>query len=262
VDDYGISQGIIANESGGQNLVSPQGAIGPGQIMPGTFAQYARPGEKISNPADNMAVHQRIISDYAQRWPGDPARIATAYFSGPGNVSPPGSPTPWIRNVHDVNENVSKYVSNALSSMPSRPVSPTPGVTLTSVPMDPSIMAHGGVDTTVSRETPPTAAAATTAQTPLQNGIDALKKLVPNQQPQQTQPQQQGGMQQAMQLEAMAGQQRQQQIAQQAQMMWSMLQAKGAKPLSWGSAPPGANAGMPPGGQQGITLNTPGGMNG
>lgn len=112
-----ISKGIISNESGGRNVTSPQGAVGPGQIMPGTFNQYARPGENIHNPADNLAVHNRIIADYASRWPNDPARVAVAYFSGPGNVSPPGSPTPWIRNSSDVNENVAKYVANATAKM-------------------------------------------------------------------------------------------------------------------------------------------------
>ena len=112
-----ISKGIISNESGGRNVVSPQGARGPGQIMPATFRQYARPGESIDNPADNLAVHNRIIADYNARWPNDPARVAVAYFSGPGNVAPPGSPTPWIRNVSDVNESVAKYVANATAKM-------------------------------------------------------------------------------------------------------------------------------------------------
>jgi hypothetical protein len=112
-----ISKGIISNESGGRNVVSPQGARGPGQIMPATFRQYARPGESIDNPADNLAVHNRIIADYNARWPNDPARVAVAYFSGPGNVSPPGSPTPWIHNTSDVNESVAKYVANATAKM-------------------------------------------------------------------------------------------------------------------------------------------------
>ena len=58
---------------------SRQGARGPGADMPATFRQYARPGEDINNPADNMAVHNRIIADYASRWPNDPARVAVAY---------------------------------------------------------------------------------------------------------------------------------------------------------------------------------------
>lgn len=129
-----ISKAIISHESGGKNVVSPQGATGPGQLMPGTFAQYAKPGERIDNPADNIAVHHRIIADYQRRWPGDPARVAVAYFSGPGNVAPPGSPTPWIHNYSDVNESVAKYVSstagNATPATPATSATPaTPGKT-------------------------------------------------------------------------------------------------------------------------------------
>jgi Transglycosylase SLT domain len=114
-----ISKGILSNESGGNPNVrtSPQGAVGIGQILPATAKPYMRPGESLSNPADNLAIHNRIIADYAARWPNDPARVAVAYFSGPGNVSPPGSPTPWIRNTSDVNESVAKYVANATAKM-------------------------------------------------------------------------------------------------------------------------------------------------
>jgi hypothetical protein len=114
-----ISKGILSNESGGNPNVrtSPQGAVGIGQILPATAKPYMRPGESLSNPADNLAIHNRIIADYAARWPNDPARVAGADVSGPGNVSPPGSPTPWIRNTSDVNESVAKYVANATAKM-------------------------------------------------------------------------------------------------------------------------------------------------
>ncbi len=97
---------------------SVDGAVGIGQVEPSTFAQYARPGESISNAADNLAVSKRIIADYAQRYGGDPARVATAYFSGPGNVAPPGSPTPWLHDTHDGNGKfVSSYVSDVLGRL-------------------------------------------------------------------------------------------------------------------------------------------------
>ncbi len=97
------STGIFSQESGGAggkfgNQVSSTGAIGGAQIMPATFKQYAKPGEDINNPADNKAVGQRIINDYAKKYDGDPARIAVAYYSGPGNVSPAGSENPWIED--------------------------------------------------------------------------------------------------------------------------------------------------------------------
>ena len=65
-----ISTGIIKNESGGNLNVrdSPQGAVGPGQILPATAKPYTLPGEDLRNPADNLAIHHRIIADYQRRW--------------------------------------------------------------------------------------------------------------------------------------------------------------------------------------------------
>ncbi len=108
-----IAQAIFQQESGNNPgaPTSVNGAVGPAQVMPSTFKQYARPGEDINNPQDNTAVGQRIISDLSLKTGGDPARIAVGYFSGPGNVAPPGSPTPWIHNTSDGNgTTVAQYV--------------------------------------------------------------------------------------------------------------------------------------------------------
>lgn len=109
----GLTNAVFNVESGNNSNAptSVNGARGPGQIMPTTFAQYAQPGENIDNPADNRAVAGRILADYSQRYNGDPARVAVAYFSGPQNVAPPGSPTPWIADKKDGNGvPVSAYV--------------------------------------------------------------------------------------------------------------------------------------------------------
>jgi Transglycosylase SLT domain len=107
-----LSAAIEHHESGGNvHAVSPAGAQGPRQIMPGTFKQWALPGENINNPTDNRAVSNRMLSHYLQQYNGDAARAAVAYFSGPGNVAPPGSPTPWISNKGDGNNTVSQYVA-------------------------------------------------------------------------------------------------------------------------------------------------------
>lgn len=116
-----IRGAILGQESGNRDNVgvSVDGARGPGQIMPGTFAQYAKPGESIDNPDDNRAVNARILADYSQRYGGDPARIAVAYFSGPGNVAPPGSPTPFIKDKADGNGTLtSQYVASVLGRIP------------------------------------------------------------------------------------------------------------------------------------------------
>lgn len=110
----GIHGAILQQESGNRSDVanSVDGAIGPGQVMPKTFAQYAKPGEVITNPADNRAVANRILDDYSQKYNGDPARVAVAYFSGPGNVAPAGSATPYLHDYKDGNgTSVSTYVS-------------------------------------------------------------------------------------------------------------------------------------------------------
>ncbi|MEJ0095769.1 MAG: lytic transglycosylase domain-containing protein [Methylocella sp.] len=106
---------IIGQESGGNPnaATSSTGAKGIGQIEPATFAQYANPGENINNPADNLAVSKRIIHDYYTRYNGDAARVAVAYFSGPANVAPVGSPTPYIRNSADpTGKTTSSYVAD------------------------------------------------------------------------------------------------------------------------------------------------------
>jgi hypothetical protein len=121
-----LASAILQQESGAnaQSPNSVNGAVGPMQILPATFAQYAKPGENISNPVDNMNVGNRIIASYQQQYPGDPARAAVAYFSGPGNVSPPGSPVPWKQDVKDGNGTpVSSYVLNTMSHMPPPPTS-------------------------------------------------------------------------------------------------------------------------------------------
>lgn len=118
---------IIGQESGGNPNIgaSIDGAQGIGQIMPATFARYAQPGERIDNPADNLAVSKRITDTYLQKY-GDPQRAAVAYFSGEGNVAPPGSPTPYLRDVKDGNgKSVSSYVSDVTRRMGGAAPTPT-----------------------------------------------------------------------------------------------------------------------------------------
>lgn len=110
-----VTQLFLGQESGNRDNIpnSVDHAVGPGQIQPATFAAFAKPGEVITNPADNRAVSQRIIESYMQKYNGDLGRVATAYFSGPSNVAPAGSATPYIRDAHDGNgKAVSSYVSD------------------------------------------------------------------------------------------------------------------------------------------------------
>jgi hypothetical protein len=124
VDPDTIWNAIFGQESnsGQNNRTSVTGAIGPGQIQPGTWRQYARPGESIYNNNDNIAVSKRIVNDLVGRYGPDPARVATAYFSGPGNVSASNSPTPFVQNKTDpTGKSTASYVSDIsrrISNMP------------------------------------------------------------------------------------------------------------------------------------------------
>src|SRR5215472_11135162 len=111
-------QAVRGHEGGGPGVVSPQGAVGPGQVMPGTFRQYAQPGERIGDPKANIEVSNRILRRSYEKYGGDVGRMATDYFSGAGNVAPLGSPFPWKQNRRDVNESVSQYVANVKGRMP------------------------------------------------------------------------------------------------------------------------------------------------
>lgn len=113
-----ITDAIFQQESG-NGATAPQNVA---QIQPGTWAQYAQPGENIANPADNRAVGQRIINDLSKRFGNDPQRVAVGYFSGPGNVAPPNSQTPWINDLKDVNgKSVSSYVSDITARLNTPP---------------------------------------------------------------------------------------------------------------------------------------------
>lgn len=105
---HGQESGYGANPA-----TSVDGAMGDMQITPATFKQYAKPGEDINNRADNLAVGRRISDDLYDKANGDPARAAVGYFSGPGNIAPPGSPTPWIKDFKDgTGKSVSSYVAD------------------------------------------------------------------------------------------------------------------------------------------------------
>jgi hypothetical protein len=103
--------------SGATQRTSTDGARGGMQIMPDTFRRYARPGERIDDPTDNMRVGVRIVKTLGDKFNNDPAKIATAYFSGDGNVNT-GSGNAWKRDHADGNgKRVSSYVNDVVNRM-------------------------------------------------------------------------------------------------------------------------------------------------
>ena len=127
----GLAGAITGQEGSGPNSVSPAGARGTRQVTLGFFQKYAQAGENFNNEADRVAVSDRGINALSQKYNGDAARVAVAYFSGEDNVSPPGSPTPWIQNKNDGRTTVSQYVAGVqsrLKAAPEQKVAGTPYV--------------------------------------------------------------------------------------------------------------------------------------
>ena len=103
--------------SGANSRTSIDGARGGMQIMPATFKRFAKQGESIDNPDDNMRVGMRIIKSLGDKFGNDPAKIATGYFSGEGNVNS-GSGSAWKNDHKDGNgKSVSGYVSDVLGRL-------------------------------------------------------------------------------------------------------------------------------------------------
>jgi hypothetical protein len=126
----GIAQAIHGQESNSNPNVrdSPAGAVGIGQIEPGTWAQWqklglVKPGEDIRNATDNLNVSNRAIEYYSKEYNGDNRRVAVAYYSGEGNVAPAGSANPWKRDVQPPSggPTVSQYVSQVMGRMGAAP---------------------------------------------------------------------------------------------------------------------------------------------
>ncbi|KWO06067.1 hypothetical protein WM26_31180 [Burkholderia cepacia] len=104
-----LSQIFLQQESSGGKTAPDN----PFQIQKPTFDRFAQPGESWNNVADRNAVAQRMLTKFNQDYGGDVGRIATAYFSGEGNVAPAGSATPYLKNVSDSNgKTVASYVSD------------------------------------------------------------------------------------------------------------------------------------------------------
>jgi hypothetical protein len=66
------------------NAVSPKGAIGFAQFMPGTAAQY---GVDPKDPAQSIVGAARYMADLKKQFNGDQNLALAAYNWGPGNVN-------------------------------------------------------------------------------------------------------------------------------------------------------------------------------
>ena len=118
-----VIQAIYAQESGsGKNArTSIDGARGGMQVIPATFARFARPGEDINNPDDAVRVGIRYAKYLGDKFGNDPAKIAAGYFSGEGNVNS-GQGSAWKNDRADGNgKSVSGYVSDVMKRIGQMP---------------------------------------------------------------------------------------------------------------------------------------------
>jgi hypothetical protein len=74
-------------EGSGDSAVSPAGAIGRYQIMPGTARQYGFDETRLKDPAYNETVARKILADLSKRFNGNVDEILTAYNAGPGTAN-------------------------------------------------------------------------------------------------------------------------------------------------------------------------------
>jgi len=73
---------IRKTENSADDAVSPKGAIGRYQIMPGTARQYGFDPKKLSDPMYNERVAGHILNDLHRRFK-DPSAVLVAYNAGP-----------------------------------------------------------------------------------------------------------------------------------------------------------------------------------
>lgn len=119
----GMLEAVKQTERSGANAVSPKGAMGMFQLMPGTAKQYG-----VSDPFDivqSANAAGKYLSDLQTKYNGDAAKTLAAYNYGPGNLDAllakhPGND--WQRYLP---RETSQYLMNA---QPTLNAFQTPGV--------------------------------------------------------------------------------------------------------------------------------------
>ena len=100
--DFELLQALIAAESGfDASAVSPKGAIGLMQIMPGTARRYGVEGDrkmalekKLTDPRINIKTGTRYLRDLINMFPGQLELAIAAYNAGEGAVQRAGNQIP------------------------------------------------------------------------------------------------------------------------------------------------------------------------
>jgi len=87
----GLPAGLLssiysAESSRGKNLVSPKGALGPFQFMPGTAARYGLKGSDVFDLNKSAGAAAKYLHDLMTMFNGNLQDAVAAYNWGPGNV--------------------------------------------------------------------------------------------------------------------------------------------------------------------------------
>lgn len=115
---YGTESGYGKADTSKPNYA---GAMGPMQIMPGTFDWMKTKGiipkeYDISNPEQNKAAGDALLGHYHQKYGGDPAKVYAAYYGGPGAVNKDGSINTHWRDLKNPNApTVGQYIEKAMA---------------------------------------------------------------------------------------------------------------------------------------------------
>lgn len=92
--DPSVIRGVIAMESSGDpNAVSPKGAMGAMQLMPGTYEEMAKKyglGADARDPENNILAGTAYLAEMRDRYGGDLAKALAAYNAGPGGFEKAG----------------------------------------------------------------------------------------------------------------------------------------------------------------------------
>ena len=111
--DPALLHSLFQTESGmNPNAVSPKGAMGLGQLMPGTARDMGVTDP--FNPAQNIGGSAKYLGNMMGMFHGDPQLGLAAYNAGPGNVQKYGGIPPFAET--------QAYVPNVMAGMqPSSP---------------------------------------------------------------------------------------------------------------------------------------------
>lgn len=111
---------ITAESSGNPNAISPKGAQGLMQLMPGTAKAYGvtNPNDPTQNAAAGAAYYRDLFKHYKDALPSNQIRLALAAYNwGPGNVDKAVvkyGATDWEKHVPKETEN---YINRVLDTM-------------------------------------------------------------------------------------------------------------------------------------------------